>query len=145
MTTDRMLLLVTVVNIINNALDGYFDNDLFFKDNALWYNEMFSNTSETRYFCQCVTDEYGYIELEKLHDYDEKVARDFLNELLIVVAKWSPENADIVTRLHENNSSDEEEYECDEYDFYGIKRPEERDEWDDLWADRARDVGATLW
>lgn len=37
-----------------------------------------------------------------------------------------------------------EEYYPDEYDFYGIKRPEERDEWDDLWADRAREVGATL-
>ena len=37
-----------------------------------------------------------------------------------------------------------EEYYPDEYDFYGIKRPEERDEWDDFWADRARDVGATL-
>lgn len=49
---------------------------------------------------------------------------------------------------HENDLPDEddncEEYYPDEYDFYGIKRPEERDEWDDLWADRAREVGATL-
>lgn len=49
---------------------------------------------------------------------------------------------------YENDLPDEddnrEEYYPDEYDFYGIKRPEERDEWDDLWADRAREVGATL-
>ena len=37
-----------------------------------------------------------------------------------------------------------EEYYPDEYDFYGIKRPEERDEWDDLWVDRAREVGAVM-
>jgi hypothetical protein len=47
--------------------------------------------------------------------------------------------------LPDEDDNCEEEYECNEYDFYGIKRPQERDEWDDLWADRARDVGATLW
>ena len=38
-----------------------------------------------------------------------------------------------------------EDWDGDEYDYYGIKRPEERDEWDDLWADRAREVGAVLY
>jgi hypothetical protein len=53
--------------------------------------------------------------------------------------------SDIVTSVNEEDFDNSDwEYEPDEYDYYGIKRPEERDEWDDLWADRAREVGATL-
>ena len=88
------------------------------------------NKDEDGYYCIYVCSLEDYSEWEHT---DTLSIYELADKIMEIAYAWSNKDDDC-----------EEEHYPNDYDFYGIKRPEERDEWDDLWADRARDVGATL-